>query len=329
MSTDGQPVGPLCPTVSVIIPTRNRLSYLRRTLQTVLGQTGVDLEVIVVDEGSHDGTAEMLGSIADRRVRVVRHETPKGLPAARNAGIALATAPYTAFCDDDDMWAPDKLAAQLAAFEADPATDWCGCGTVWVNSQLDLVRAYQPPKSGDIADLVLQYNALPASASAVVVRSKRLRQLGDFDTALRWGEDWEMWIRFALAGPVVTVDRPLVAILQHSQNMSSHSPRYQHDVAVIARRYDAERRARGVRLNRSNLLRAQAEIELLSGHRWKGLWQFVKQVGYGDGLGAVKRAAAAAVAPNTMLRRWDLKRRDAIPLAWRQEVPVWLEALRG
>ncbi len=93
-----------------MIPTHNRRHLLPRTLDSVLGQVGVDLEVIVVDEASRDGTAAYLHELDDDRVRVVRHEQPKGTARARNAGIGLAAGRYVAFCDDDDLWAPDKLA---------------------------------------------------------------------------------------------------------------------------------------------------------------------------------------------------------------------------
>src|SRR2546421_10333643 len=103
------------PEISVVIPTRNRRALVSRALTTVLGQRNVDIEVFVVDEGSSDGTAELVRSLADSRVTVVRHETPKGVANARNAGLARARAPWVAFLDDDDVWAPDKLALQRDA----------------------------------------------------------------------------------------------------------------------------------------------------------------------------------------------------------------------
>src|SRR5687767_2206546 len=102
--------------VTVVVPTRNRRAVLALTLGTIVRQRGdVDVRVVVVDEGSSDDTPAYLAAVAGDGVRVVRHDEPKGLAAARNAGIELADTRWIAFCDDDDLWAPDKLDAQLDA----------------------------------------------------------------------------------------------------------------------------------------------------------------------------------------------------------------------
>src|SRR5918995_1163359 len=100
------------PLVTVVVPTRNRPRLLQRTLQSILAQQALaDLEVIVVDDGSWPNGAPEPAT--DARVRVVRHQTRAGVAAARNRGIALARGRWIAFCDDDDVWAPDKLVRQL------------------------------------------------------------------------------------------------------------------------------------------------------------------------------------------------------------------------
>jgi glycosyltransferase involved in cell wall biosynthesis len=99
--------------VSVVVPTRNRSALLELTLRSVLCQRDVDLELIVVDEGSTDDTPTMLAAVADSRLRVIRNDTPRGVSAARNRGAASARADWVAFLDDDDLWAPDKLTRQL------------------------------------------------------------------------------------------------------------------------------------------------------------------------------------------------------------------------
>src|ERR1044071_6101497 len=101
--------------VSVIVPTRNRSSLLSKTLRTVLRQQDVELEVIVVDEASTDGTAALLATLGDARVRVIHHDRPRGVSAARNHGADEARGEWLAFIDDDGLWAPDKLAQQINA----------------------------------------------------------------------------------------------------------------------------------------------------------------------------------------------------------------------
>jgi glycosyltransferase involved in cell wall biosynthesis len=101
--------------VSVVLPTRNRRALLAATLRTVFRQRDVSLEVIVVDEGSTDDTPAMLAALPDARVRVLRHETPRGVSVARNHGATEARGEWLAFLDDDDLWAPDKLSRQVQA----------------------------------------------------------------------------------------------------------------------------------------------------------------------------------------------------------------------
>lgn len=116
------------PLVSVVIPTRNRLTLLAQTLHTVLAQQ-VELEVIVVDEGSSDLTPGWLASRGDPRVRTIRHDEPRGLPAARNAGAALARGRWVAFVDEDDLWLPDKLEGATRCPAMNPT--WLLNGTPW------------------------------------------------------------------------------------------------------------------------------------------------------------------------------------------------------
>ena len=104
--------------VSVVIPTRNRCSLLARALECVQRQRGVEVEAVVVDDGSEDGTSEYLKRVSGVELAVVRHKRPRGVATARNAGVERASASWVAFLDDDDLWAPDKLARQVAALDA-------------------------------------------------------------------------------------------------------------------------------------------------------------------------------------------------------------------
>src|SRR5215208_5234996 len=101
--------------VSVVVPTRNRSALLSRTLRSALRQERVDFEVIVVDDASDDETPALLSALDDHRVRVLRHETLRGLSSSRNHGAEHARAEWLAFLDDDDLWAPDKLFRQVSA----------------------------------------------------------------------------------------------------------------------------------------------------------------------------------------------------------------------
>src|SRR6185369_1855724 len=120
------------PAISIILPTHNRAGLLPRALESVLAQAcDEDFEVIVVDDGSSDGTPAYLAAIADPRLKLLRNESALGAAAARNRGLAAVRAPVTAFLDDDDELLPGFLAASLTAHRQAPAPDLCWTGVLY------------------------------------------------------------------------------------------------------------------------------------------------------------------------------------------------------
>ena len=111
------------PGISVIIPTYNRAHLISRSAKSVLAQTYPDFELIIVDDGSGDNTEEIIEALADPRIRYLRHESNRGVSAARNTGIRAARGDYIAFQDSDDEWLPQKLEKQLGLFEQDNRGD--------------------------------------------------------------------------------------------------------------------------------------------------------------------------------------------------------------
>jgi glycosyltransferase involved in cell wall biosynthesis len=205
--------------VTVVIPTRNRRELLARAaLASALRQTSVDIEVLVVDDGSTDGTARWIAELGDPRVRVIRHEAPRGVAAARNAGIADAAAPWVAFLDDDDHWSPEKLATQVAALEATGAL-FAYTGALVVDGDGEPQDVLAAPPSTEIRAQLLKQNVMPAGSSNVVASTGLLRRLGGFDEQLGYLADWDLWIRLAVAGGGVACDDTLVAYVRHSGQM--------------------------------------------------------------------------------------------------------------
>src|SRR5262245_43629644 len=131
--------------VSVIVPTRNRSALLSRTLRSVLRQQQVEIEVIVIDEASTDDTAALLATVDDARVRVIRHDRPRGVSAARKRGAAAAQGEWVAFVDDDDLWAPDKLARQIHTAQT-LDRDWAYAGSVNISDRGEVIYG-RPPLS--------------------------------------------------------------------------------------------------------------------------------------------------------------------------------------
>ena len=218
------------PDVSVVMPTKNRRPHLRRALAAALGQEGVSVEVIVVDDGSDDGTAEDVLSLASIGVRLIRHEQSRGVSAARNAGIDAATGTWIAFLDDDDLWAPHKLVTQLRSVRgalggSDVGTQaaepqWICSASVLIDEHDDVVGWATPGRSTLGAADLLAADVVPAGGSGMVARADVLRDLGGFDTSMALYEDWDLWIRLATRYEPAVVDQPLVVRVSHPSSSS-------------------------------------------------------------------------------------------------------------
>jgi glycosyltransferase involved in cell wall biosynthesis len=207
------------PTVTVVIPTRDRWSLLcRHALRSALGQQGPEVEVVVVDDGSEDGTPDRLADVQDPRLLVVRHERPRGVSEARNAGVRAAHGEWVAFLDDDDLWSPDKLRRQLEAARTS-GSDFAYAGAVWVDEELHVLNGHTPPDPLTLAGAVLRWNVVWGGCSNVVARRDLVLEVGGFDEELFQLGDWDLWIRLALAGNGACVDDVLVALVVHRQSM--------------------------------------------------------------------------------------------------------------
>jgi glycosyltransferase involved in cell wall biosynthesis len=295
--------------VSVVVPTRNRSALLAVTLRGVLRQRDVELEVIVVDEASTDDTPQMLARLDDLRLRVVRHEAPHGVSAARNRGTAEARGEWVAFTDDDDLWAPDKLARQLqAALAAD--RDWSYAGSVNIVDGLHIVHGLPPLPPDEVVAALPHYNAIPGGGSNVVVRREALLRAGPFDTRLRNTEDWEMWIRLAKAGPPAWVRSPLLAYRIHPSNSSL-------DIAEILRGARLIQELHHTTADWGRLHRWLAESCLRSGQRRAALGQFARA--------AVNGQADAVAGDLALIARRRLRSRSSAPRPAERSNPGWIE----
>jgi glycosyltransferase involved in cell wall biosynthesis len=301
--------------VSVVVPTHNRSELLTVTLRSVLRQCDVDLEVIVVDEASTDETAAILAGLDDPRVRTVRHEIPRGVSTARNRGTAEARGDWIAFTDDDDLWAPDKLARQLHAAQV-AGRDWAYTGSVNIADDFRIIHGLPPLPPEQVMATLPRYNTIPGGGSNVVVRRQTLLQAGPFDTRLRNTEDWEMWIRLASAGPPAWVRSPLMAKRVHSSNSSL-------DTAEIVRGARLIQELHGTTVDWGRLHRWLAESCLRTGQRGAALGQLARAALHGQA-GNVARDLGA-VARRRMSRR-SSPARPAMPSddSWMEEAVGWL-----
>jgi len=227
------------PEATVVIPTHDRWPLLSgRALPSALAQEDIDLEVVVVDEASSDGTNEGLEALDDPRIRVVRHAVPRRLPGARNAGVAAARGRWLAFLDDDDVWAPRKLRAQIDAAEAGPA-DWVYGRAVVVDGELRPLEDDPFPAPERLHGLLDGGNWIPGGGSNVVVRADAFHAAGGFDESLRFFEDWDLWLRLLDRGLPAVVDAVVMARVEHGSNMAVRDRR---EVAAAYERLMEKRR---------------------------------------------------------------------------------------
>ena len=301
------------PLVSVVVPTHNRARLLERTLRSIVAQEVQDLEILVVDDGSTDAGAVAAACGTDPRVRVLRSGEAAGVSVARNRGIASARGEWIAFCDDDDLWAPDKLTRQLDAAERAAAT-WVYAGDVNVDERLTVLSGGPPVDPGAVLAIMPRWNPIASGGSNVLVRSTTLTEVGGFDEALRRTEDWDLWIRLARAGPPACVRAPLVAYRFHPGNVAVDPYEMIVEAREIARRYDAP-------VDMAAMHRRAAWASLRGGRRLAAVRQYARAVTHGD-VWSIARAAVAAGHPGVGTDRlFRLLPRDP---AWTAEAERWL-----
>jgi glycosyltransferase involved in cell wall biosynthesis len=222
--------------ISCIVPVHNGAAFLAEAIASILGQAGVDLEVIVVDDGSTDGSAEIAAGFDG--VQVVR-QAQSGVAAARNAGLRRAQGDHIAFLDADDLWLPGKLAAQLAMVQQHASADLC----------LTLVR-HVPMVAGAPGAVLDDAPRLGRLMQCLLARRAAFDRVGGFDEGTRTRGDQDWFIRAAEQGLVeVVVPEVLVLRRLHGQNHSlAADSRVVDDFLTIAKRALDRRRRDGVPL---------------------------------------------------------------------------------
>jgi glycosyltransferase involved in cell wall biosynthesis len=237
--------------ISVIIPTYNRAHVLKRAIDSVLRQTFQDIEIIIVDDASRDGTEKIIDIFNDKRILYIKHEERKGASAARNTGIEIARGEYVAFLDSDDEWLPEKLAKQIQVFNKSSqklGLVYTACMEIENSKQQ---RTVIPKCRGNIIENLLVNNCVGYIVTPLV-RKECFTKAGLFDEQLPGSQDWDMWIRIAQYYEIDFVNDILVyvypqrdgimknnagAILAHKRILR----KYEHLVSRLSRKLKAER----------------------------------------------------------------------------------------
>ncbi|MEQ9355665.1 glycosyltransferase [Coleofasciculus chthonoplastes] len=192
------------PIISVIIPAYNAEKTIKETIESVLNQTVTDFEVLVINDGSTDGTLDVIAGIKDERLRVFSYPHA-GVATTRNRGLAHAVGEYISFLDADDLWTPDKLEAQLKALQENPQAAVAYSWTDWIDELRQFLRAGgYITENGQVYEKLLVRDFIE-SGSNPLIRAEAFQSVGKFDESLEFSEDWDMWLRLAACYEFVAV----------------------------------------------------------------------------------------------------------------------------
>lgn len=312
--------------VTVVIPTKNRRNLLARTLTSVLRQEGVDLSVVVVDDGSDDDTAAFVTAHPDGRVHLVRHERSLGVSCARNAGLARVSSQWVSFVDDDDVWSPSKLLHQVAAVRESNGSRWSASGAAFVDSS-NSVLWIQHPVPPPVLPALLRINTIPGGGSGVLVETDFIAQVGGFDPDLSVLADWDLWIRLAEGGEPALVSATDIGYYQHATSMSLDLSRSRREKAQIFQKHRSLYEAHGESEESKEWHQYLGDVCLRNRQRRQALEEFARA---GPSIYSRKEVAGkiaiSMLFPRGLnrLRRWWLSRQ---PMADIATVEAWLRDL--
>lgn len=201
-------------TFSVIIPLYNKAPYVRKTVESVLRQTFDDYELVIIDNGSNDGSSEIVASFTDPRIRIVRLEENVGVSNARNKGVELSTAPYITFLDADDWWEPTFLEEMRGLIERHQDAGIYATGYYIVKNskkRLAPIGVDEGFIEGEINYCAVYAKTLcmPLTSISVAIPRAVFDESGGFKPLLKLGEDFDLWIRIALRHKAEFLNKPL------------------------------------------------------------------------------------------------------------------------
>lgn len=223
-------------TFSVIIPLYNKAPYVRKAVESVLGQTMGDYEIIIIDNGSIDGSSEIVASFTDSRIRIIRLEENIGVSNARNKGVSLSTAPYITFLDADDWWEPTFLEEMRGLIVRHPDAGIYGAGYHIVKNDKKRVAPIGIEENfteGEInyCKVYAKTLCMPLTSITVAMPRAIFDKSGGFNPNLKLGEDFDLWVRIALKHKVVFLNK---ALSNYNQDVDityrgTHNKRYNPD----------------------------------------------------------------------------------------------------
>ncbi len=256
------------PSVAVVVTTHNRRAWLERCVASVLAQQAVELQIVIVDDGSTDDTGEWLRTIDDPRVTAISLPDTRGASGARNQGLAATRREYVMFLDDDDWLERGALRTLSDELSSHPAAVAAvGARRVWFTAESYARRDSHPHirRVRDVmADLLVNWSSVPGQN---LFRTDLVREIGGFDTSVVQCEDRDLALRLAALGPFVLCPEIVMTYRMHPGQTRPANLRELRE--IVARKaidkLPRRRRYRGIQLRRTTWLLDEAEVELSSG----------------------------------------------------------------
>jgi glycosyltransferase involved in cell wall biosynthesis len=296
------------PLVSVILPTHNRLPFLREAMATVLAQDYPHLELIIIDDGSTDGTQAAMHKMRHHQVHY-RHVRNRGPAGARNLGLQLARGELIAFADSDDLWEVTKIGEQVRRFQQQAALGMLATNFRYIDHERrpvsDPAKAFGYQLDDLIGDILA--STFPMATSTMMIRRAVFERVGAFNEQLRTAEDLDLWLRIGLAYPVAYLDRVLASIRLHDNHLMRETPRHQvwidsadvinaHREALLERHPDLDQHL-------GRLLAQAGNIALLSGRRRAALAAYAKALHFAPRAWQSYKNMARCALPLAYLRQ--------------------------
>lgn len=266
--------------VSAVITTKNRAGLLPRAIESVHRQNYPNIEIVVVDDGSTDGTSNVLKEFADKHSIVqIRNDTSLGACRARNQGIEAASGAFIAGLDDDDEWQPQRIALLMEAYRDDFACVTSDVTLVYPNH----TQTWKKKK-------LISYNDLLYSnqvGNQVLVKKERLQAVGGFDESLVAAQDYDLWLRLSKAyGPIRNVNKPLQKVyMQHGSEQITETKKQLAGYLRFYRKHRSEMNFAQRRYQIFNIRRVQGKVA--------SFWEIFRWVPSSYWMKEIKRYLAA------------------------------------
>ncbi len=223
----------------MIVPAYNAAPTVGRAVDSVLGQTFSDLELLVIDDGSTDPTYEVVRARQDQRVRCIKTENG-GVARARNRGLAISSGEFVAFLDADDAWLPMKLERQLDLMVQWPSVGLCFTSAEVLDGGLRRIGEDPADSFSDYTEALLMIgNIVPGGGSSAMVRRSALEAAGFFDPQLSQCADWDLWLRLSLAGDLAPMPEVLMRYTRATGTMSTDPKLLEKDTFALLDKFFA------------------------------------------------------------------------------------------